>query len=79
VVVLVVLLAVVAVLGVLGTVTRCRRPARREAAEPGVDLPVADGDLWNAGAIGSATGHAWMAGDHAARARAVTDAARRHR
>ena len=72
-VVLVVLLAV-AVLALIAFVLL--RSRRRGAMAPGA-APSADSDMWNASGIGGATGHAWMAGDRAARARAVTDAARR--
>ena len=71
---LVVLLAV-AVL-VIASVAVLVRSRRRGAVAPGA-APSADSDMWNASVIGVATGHAWMAGDRAARARAVTDAARR--
>ena len=74
-VVLVVLLAVT-VLALITFVLVLVRSRRREAVAP-TAAPSADSDLWNASVIGVATGHAWMAGDRAARARAVTDAARR--
>jgi hypothetical protein len=77
VVVLVVLLGAVAVVAVIGAVVGLRRARRRTPTAPGIAPPAADSDLWNASGIGGATGHAWMAGDRAARARAVTDAARR--
>jgi hypothetical protein len=73
-VVVLVALAGMVVLAVIALVIG--RSRRRGAMAPGA-APSADSDMWNASGIGGATGHAWMAGDRAARARAVTDAARR--
>ena len=71
---LVVILAAVAILVVAASAIG--RSRHRGAVGP--DAPsTADPDVWNATVIGGATGHAWLAGEHAARARAVTDAARR--
>jgi hypothetical protein len=76
-VVVVALLGVVALVVVVAAVVGIRRSRRRGTAVPAPIASAADGDLWNAAGISGATGHAWMAGDRAARARAVTDAARR--
>jgi hypothetical protein len=78
VVVLVVLLGA-EVLAAIGAIVWVRRTHRRRPTAPGTVTAAADNDLWNAAGIGGATGHAWLAGDRAAKARAVTDAARRHR
>ncbi len=55
-----------------------RRSRHGGRVGPGAASTAGD-DLWNAAGISGATGHAWLAGEHAAKARAVTAAARRRR
>ena len=76
-VVVFVLLGVVALVVVVAGIVGVRRSRRGGTVVPAPIASAADSDLWNAAGISGATGHAWMAGDRAARARAVTHAARR--
>jgi hypothetical protein len=74
VVTIVVILAAVSIVVALVAAGAAWRRTRRSAVSP---QPASD--LSNAMSIGVATGHAWLAADRAAKARAVTEQARRDR